>query len=172
VAAIGLAGIALGLAACGSTTKAPPPSSLLYRQLVAAYVSYAACARAHGMPDLPDPEVDAQGNDHYPGLARQGAWRWPDSVLSGCSGVWARVHAVRDAYDSATGAHASAGSAATYRQALAVARCIRTHGFPTFPDPTSSGGFVVGSVPAGFQKPNLSAQARAVLAACTRSKRS
>jgi hypothetical protein len=163
-----LALVALVLAACGSASTAPPSTSSLYRRLVAAYVTYAACARTHGMPDLPDPEVDAEGNDHYPQLDRRGSWRWPAGVLSGCAAVWAHVHAVRDAYDSAIGARSAASSPSEYRRGLALARCIRAHGFPTFPDPTSGGGIVVGSVPPGFQKPNLSAQARAALAACSR----
>jgi hypothetical protein len=153
------------LAGCGSASTATQPStSSLYRQLVTGYVSYARCARAHGMPNLPDPQVDEEGNDHYPALDRQGAWRWPESVLSGCATVWDRVHAIRDRYDSA---HQQApASPATYAKGLRIARCIRAHGFPTYPDPLPTGGFAVDAVPPGFTKPNLSPQARAAIDAC------
>ena len=116
------------------------------------------------MPSLPDPQVDDQGNDHYPALDRTGAWRWPQSVIVGCAQVWERVHAIRDEFDSAH--RRPPVSTATYAQLLAIARCIRVHGFPTYPDPNSDGSVSVGSLPPGFAKPNLSAAARAALDAC------
>jgi hypothetical protein len=160
--------LALAPAACGATshTAAPPSTASLFHELVTGYVDYARCARAHGMPNLPDPQVDTQGSDHYPSLDRRGPWRWPQSVLDGCARVWQRVHAIRDQYDSAQ--RPPLDSPARYTDALAVARCIRAHGFPSFPDPTASGGYSVSAVPPGFAKPNLSAAARAAIAACSR----
>ena len=38
-------------------------------ELTQAFLAYAQCARTHGLPDLPDPVVDRQGNDSYPGWA-------------------------------------------------------------------------------------------------------
>lgn len=160
--------VALGLTACGSaSTNAPPPQAggSLYQRLVAGYNAYAGCARTHGMPNLPDPQVDEQGNDHYPALDSRGPWRWPESVLVGCAKVWNRVHAIRDQFDSA---HPQTPvSPAAYARLLALTRCIRAHGFPTFPDPSPGGGVAVGSVPPGFAKPNLSQQAQAAINACS-----
>jgi hypothetical protein len=165
--------VAVAATACGATSPAPSASQTggsLFQRLVAGYVDYARCARAHGLPHLPDPQVDAQGNDHYPSLDNQGAWRWPESVLVGCAKVWARVHAIRDQWDSAHPLGPPA-SPATYERMLAIARCIRRHGFPTYPDPSPSGGFAVSSVPPGFVKPNISAQARTAIDACTQRSR-
>ena len=160
--------VTLALTGCGCGSNGTTGSgggASLYRQLVAGYVFYARCAREHGMPNLPDPQVDQQGNDHYPALDRHGAWRWPDSVLVGCATAWNRVHAIRDRYDSA---HPQApASPATYAGELRVARCIRVHGFPTYPDPSANGALVAGSLPPGFSKPNLSPQARAAIDSCT-----
>lgn len=87
-------------------------------------------------------------------------------MIVGCANVWARVHAIRDRYDSA---HPQPPvSPMTYANELRTARCIRLHGFPTFPDPSPSGGFAVNAMPPGFVKPNLSAQARAAIDACSR----
>jgi hypothetical protein len=162
--------LSLVLSACGSSStnsSQTPSGGSSYQQLVAAYVSYAQCARSHGMPSLPDPQVDDQGNDHYPSLDRQGHWRWPESVLVGCAKVWARVHAIRDRFDSQ---HAQPRvSTVTYAQDLALARCLRGHGFPTYPDPNTNGSFTVGTVPPGFVKPNISPQARAAINACAKS---
>jgi hypothetical protein len=163
--AVCLALSVLALAGCGSgRPSSTPTAGSLYQQLVAGYVAFAGCARSHGLPGLPDPQVDDQGNDHYPGFDRAAGWRWPQSVLVGCARVWDRVHAIRDRFDSA---HPQpAASPAEHARSIALARCIRAHGFPTFPDPAAGGGFAVGSVPAGFVKPNLSARARAALTAC------
>jgi hypothetical protein len=80
--------------------------------------------------------------------------------------VWQRVHAIRDRYDSAQ--RPPLDSPARYEHELAVARCIRAHGFPSFPDPNARGGYSVAAVPPGFAKPNVSAAARAAIAACSR----
>jgi hypothetical protein len=165
-----VAALVLALAACGSSVSSSTPSGTggpVYEQLVGAYVAYAACARDHGMPNLPDPQVDDQGNDRYPSLDRQGHWSWPASVLQGCAKVWERVHAVRDRFDSQQGQGRSP-SISSRAQALAVARCLRAHGFPSFPDPSSSGSTSVGALPPGFAKPNLSPQARTAISACSR----
>jgi hypothetical protein len=167
----GLAAAVTLTAACGSASPAQSASQSngsLFHRLVAGYVDFARCARAHGMPNLPDPQVDVQGNDHYPSLDSQGPWQWPQSVLLGCTKVWARVHAIRDQYDSAHSQGPPPASPATYERMLAIARCIRRHGFPTYPDPSASGGFAINSVPPGFVKPDISAQARAAIDACTK----
>jgi hypothetical protein len=97
--------------------------------------------------NLPDPQVDEQGNDHYPALDQQGPWRWPQSVLTGCAQVWDRVHAIRDRYDSAH--QPPPASPATCANELKIARCIRRQGFPTYPNPNANGGFTVGPLPPG-----------------------
>ncbi|HWX10146.1 MAG TPA: hypothetical protein VNY33_09210 [Gaiellaceae bacterium] len=155
--------IALLAGGCGSGggTAPAPSSGAVYQRLVAGYVAYASCARAHGMPNLPDPQVDDQGNDHFPALDATGHWRWPQSVLSGCASVWNRVHAIRDQFDNA---HLQKASPIDFHKAQAMVRCIRRHGFPNFPDPAANGAF--NAAPPGFSKPNLSPQARAALDAC------
>jgi hypothetical protein len=158
----------LTLAGCSSGSSsapsAPPPTgSASYNDLAAAFVQYAQCARTHGLPDLPDPVIDQQGNDSYPPLT--GSPRWPESVLTGCASVWDHVHAIRDLYDASHGLQNRSTFSLSPTQALAFARCIRLHGFPSYPDPGADG--VAGTVPPGFQKPNLSAAAIAAISACT-----
>jgi hypothetical protein len=121
------------------------------------------------MPNLPDPQVDDQGNDHYPSLDRQGHWSWPQSVLQGCAKVWDRVHAIRDQFDSQHTAR-QAHSITSRAEALAFARCIRAHGFPSFPDPNTNGATATGAMPPGFAKPNLSPQAQLAINACSRAR--
>jgi hypothetical protein len=89
----------------------------------AAAVTYAHCLRGHGVPNFPDPSPGA-----------------PVSIPSD-------IDADAPAFKSAQAACAkllpagrrSASSSESWRvQLLAVARCMRQHGVPTFADPTSS----------------------------------
>jgi hypothetical protein len=159
------------LAACGSAPTAPSTDATsttgtaTLSDLTQAFLSYAQCARTHGLPDLPDPLVDVQGNDTYPGYAGGARPRWPQSVLSGCASVWDHVHAVRAAYDASHGQAERGGGAMTPAQALAFSRCIRQHGFPTYPDPGPDG--TVRNVPLGFDKRNLSEAAKAAIITCS-----
>jgi hypothetical protein len=150
-----------GSAASGAAVSTPGSATL--SELTQAFLSYAQCARTHGLPDLPDPVVDVQGNDSYPGYPARSN-RWPASVLNGCASVWAHVHAVRAAYDSSHSRAEQGGGAMTPAQALAFSRCIRQHGFPTFPDPGPDGTVV--NVPPGFDKRALSEAAKAAIQAC------
>ncbi len=103
----------------GASTQADGPQGL--QQMV----RFADCMRSHGLPNLPSP---------------------------------ADPHAFKNAFDTQSPAFQSAytvchslqpgggppASSAAQQQAhtvalLAFARCLRSHGFPRFPDPTSSG---------------------------------
>ena len=145
------------------TAAASATGSASLEDLTQAFLAYAQCARTHGLPDLPDPVVDQQGNDSYPGWGSHGSPRWPQSVLTGCASVWDHVHEVRARYDASHGLAARAQRTLSPAQLLVFSQCIRRHGFPSFPDPGPEGTV---SPPPGFQKPNLSAAAVAAIAAC------
>lgn len=149
----------------GGAAAASPTGSASYEELTQAFLAYAQCARTHGMPDLPDPVVDQQGNDTYPALGLTGSPRWTQSVLTGCASVWDHVHEVRAQYDASHGLAARANGSMSPAQALAFSRCVRQHGFPDYPDPASDG--TVQNPPPGFHKPNLSAAAISAIQACS-----
>jgi hypothetical protein len=159
------------LAGCGAAPSAPSAAAgstvgtASLSDLTQAFLTYAQCARTHGLPDLPDPVVDVQGNDSYPGYAAGARPRWPQSVISGCASVWDHVHAVRAAYDASHGMAERGGGAMTPAQALAFSRCIRQHGFPGYPDPGPDG--TVHDQPPGFDKRNLSEAAKAAIITCS-----
>jgi hypothetical protein len=152
-----LVALAVVAAACGSTSHPAASPSSTYQRLVAAYVLYAGCARSHGLPTLSDPQVDAHGDAHYPGSPV-----FPQTVRDACASTWDRVHAIRDQYDS----EQPQPQYPSVEHERAVARCVRAHGFPTFPDPDASGYEPIDKLPPGFTKPNLSPRARVVLQAC------
>lgn len=119
------------IAACGSTSPSSSSSSAAptQAQLQRAQqdvVRFARCVRSHGVPNLPDPTSPRDFKASLVGdrsPAAQSAETTCRHLLPG------------GGPPSQTAAQTHAHTAA----ALAFARCLRSHGFPSFPDPTSSG---------------------------------
>jgi hypothetical protein len=141
---------ALALAACGSGSHQPTVPSLPgagHSQAVGgaspgtlgAWRAAVACARRHGMPDLPDPALGGNGQVTLPGLA-QPPTPTP-AVRSACAAQLRAIQAggAIDAVESASDLHAL----------LRVAACMRVQGYPDWPDPNSRGEFHVSSAAAG-----------------------
>ena len=136
------------IAACGSsnsnssTPSAGQSSPTANRQTSG--LQFAACMRTHGVSNFPDP-----GNNGHGGIQIQ-------ATLRAGSGQSMRVNVVpvsAPAFQSAMQAchrylpNAGQPSAAMLQrmkaQALTMARCMRSHGVPNFPDPqfgTGPGG--------------------------------
>jgi hypothetical protein len=136
IAIIAAAGLALLAAACGGPptshvaqlgSSKPQSSSSSTSSAKSAYKDAAAfsrCMRSHGVPNFPDP--DSQGN--FPSFQTGVSKQTSVAANEGCKRLLPR-----------------GGSMGTPQQrrdklafALNVARCVRTHGFPTFPDPSGS----------------------------------
>jgi hypothetical protein len=152
---------------CSSSPRAAPPLSRaqVTSKLTDAYLQYARCAREHGLPNLPDPQVDDQGNDIYPPGSTPAAG-FPQSVLDGCATAWNTVRHWRDQFDATQPQRGGQQrTSAQIQSGVRFAQCVRTHGYPTFPDPNPDGQ-PNGPLPPGFEKPNLSEGARAVIITC------
>jgi hypothetical protein len=131
---------ALGLAACGSSSS-PNTGGATSAQgdspaNQAKGLAFARCMRSHGVPNFPDPTGGG-------GLRLQ--------LQSGPSGTSVNGVAVNGpAFQSAmqacrsylpNGGHPSAAQTAKAKaQALAMSRCMRSHGVPNFPDPQFRSG--------------------------------
>jgi hypothetical protein len=121
------------IAACGSSSSSlssssasgHQPTHVTRQQMQQDVVRFAACMRSHGInlpnPNSPEQFKSALGGNHSP--AFQSAALACGHLLPG------------GGPGQPSAAHTEAQKAA----ALAFARCIRTHGFPNFPDPTSNG---------------------------------
>jgi hypothetical protein len=119
-----LAGIILLTAACGAGSPAgagPGSSQAPYQQALA----YAHCMRAHGDPGFPDP--NSQGLFPHPAGPRY------QPASSACGHVL-------------PGQPLTAAQKQEHvRQALRFAACMRSHGYPNYPDPiVRNGGAAVG----------------------------
>ena len=133
-AIIATAGLTLLAAACGgspssqvaqigSATTGTQSDSSSTREGTA--LAFSRCMRSHGVPSFPDP--DSQGNfpPFQTGVPKQTSIAANDR----CEHLLPR-------------GGGSSGTPQERREkllfALKVARCVRTHGFPTFPDPSGS----------------------------------
>jgi hypothetical protein len=120
----GLAGCsASGGSAGATTTSGQQNAAAVLRELV-------RCARANGMPNMPDLRLDSNGRVSLP----PGTPDPPRSVERACRSIWERLPA------SARGDKER--PPADMQALLRYARCMREHGMPDFPDPDSNGNFV------------------------------
>ena len=126
------AALAALLAGCGgsnlpssstsSNSGGHPPSA----QSLQAVLNFTTCVRSHGVPNIPDP----------------GTPEWKNALASQAPAV---LTAERTCERLVPGAGPSSQSQsepqspAQTAAMLAFAHCLRSHGFPNFPDPTSSG---------------------------------
>lgn len=109
---------ATAIGACGSSGRAtdPPASG-------DPAVTYARCVRSHGVPNFPDPSPGA-----------------PPRIPSNINADAPAFKTAQAACARLLQAGGDSGSSSESRrqQLLAVAGCMRTHGVPSFADPTSS----------------------------------
>jgi hypothetical protein len=120
----GLAGCSAsgGSGAASTTTSGQQDAAAVWRELV-------RCARANGMPKLPDPQIDSNGRANFP----NGTPEPPASVRRACQSIYDRLPA--SARDDA------ARPPADMQALLRYARCMREHGVADFPDPDAAGNF-------------------------------
>lgn len=118
--------VALLAAGCGSTSSTSSTASNSTHSLQPA-VHFSNCMRSHGVP-FPDPTSAPREFKQAlnPSLPHSPAF---------VSAVAACQHLLPGASSQPSPAHSQTQIAA----ALAFARCIRSHGFPSFPDPSSTG---------------------------------
>lgn len=121
-----LAGCGAGSNSTSSSRSSGPPTQAHLQQAQRDLVRFAGCMRTHGAPNLPDPTTPRAFKESLAGNrspAVQAAEKACRHLLPG-------------------GGSSNQGAARTQAQRaaiLAFARCLRSHGFPRFPDPTSSG---------------------------------
>jgi hypothetical protein len=134
----------LGLAACGSSrpnTGGATTSQGNSAADQAKALAFARCMRSHGVSNFPDPGGSGGG-------LRLQVQKTPNSTS--VNGVEVNGPVFQSAMTACrsylpNGGHPTAAQTAKAKaQALAMSRCMRTHGVPNFPDPqfpSGSGGF-------------------------------
>ncbi len=130
--AAGLAGVALLAAACGgSSSAAATASRVTYEKALA----YAKCMRSHGVPAFPNP-------------TRQGTFAVSGTDQGSQPGRMANFSCQ---YLLPGGSKRTPAEQRVFvADNLAFAACMRSHGFPDFPDPVFQGAGVTFSLPQGI----------------------
>lgn len=124
------AAAAVGFAACGGSKVASGSGSSRASTATTVAVRYSSCMRDHGVTSFPDPQISSNGSHRslaihlYPAIVSSPAFK---SAQEACAYL---VHA------QTAGPNASQQQATT-DALLAFARCMREHGFPSFPDPNT-----------------------------------
>jgi hypothetical protein len=155
---------ALGLAACGSSQANTGGSTAAKNDPAGSSkaLAFSKCMRSHGVSNFPDPtngklDLQVQGT--------------PDSTS--VNGVEVNGPVFQSAMqacrsDLPNGGHPTAAQTAKAKQqALAMSRCMRSHGVPNFPDPqfqnAPGGGFGVkiGGSGINFNSPAFQAAQKA-----------
>lgn len=154
--------LASGVAACGGAAASPDGGSGASRTvqagdpgspaggtagMLAAMRRVSQCVRSHGVPTFPDPVLNPVTN--YP-VFPDDAPHIPPSAQQACMALFSQLPA------AATTARPP--TAQYMRAFLSFARCVRSHGEPSFPDPNSLGQF-----PISGKTPALGAAMRACL---------
>jgi hypothetical protein len=128
------AGLAVLLAGCGGSSPTQPGTGTgpAGSGAKAAY-RFSSCMRAHGLPNFPDPKVVSSPGHSSVGIAvspsTTGSPKFK-SAQKACQGILPPPQS--------SAQQASAGRAREQHM-LAFARCVRSHGFGDFPDPTAQG---------------------------------
>jgi hypothetical protein len=146
-----LMGLVLMAGACSGGPKSPSvagggPTSTANRAssggpraagALAGMMAYSRCMRTHGIPDFPDPTPNPGG---------------PGGSIQVNGGPGSDLNPHNPGYEAANaacqsllpnGGTVTAPSASRLASEVKLAACMRTHGFPTFPDPNGQGAFVL-----------------------------
>jgi hypothetical protein len=128
-----LAGLALTAAGCGGPNSpgAGGSSSVVF----AKFLAYSRCMRSHGIFDFPDPTTSPGG-----GVAI--------NVNGGPGSDLSKYNPILKTANQACKSLEGGGTSGTPQQSsrkiaaeLKWARCMRSHGLTSFPDPNSQGAF-------------------------------
>jgi hypothetical protein len=128
-----LALLLAGLTGCSSAsdsnaataTTAPPDDAAIWREVV-------QCLRDNGMPNLPDPSIDGDGEPHFPGGDPGDP---PERARRACEPVYNRLS------ERTRGDDTNRRPPTDIPALLRFARCMREQGVPDWPDPKADGTF-------------------------------
>jgi hypothetical protein len=130
VPAIAVASLALLAAGCGGSGSSPTSGSTLSRNPVQAALRYAACMRNHGVANFSDPKVAEDGVAIH--AVKPKSSPQFEAAAKACKGILPAP--------SGSGPQETAQQKRTrLADALSFARCMRSHGATSFPDPTAQG---------------------------------
>jgi hypothetical protein len=139
---VAVAGISV--AACGSSSPDNASGSTAAQgasDKARSGLALAQCIRAHGVPNFPDPTSNGRGGVQIQQSQRSGSG--PSTKVNGVpvnGPAFQKAMQACRRYLPNGGAPSPAQQAQIKAEALAMARCMRSHGVPNFPDPQFQNG--------------------------------
>ncbi len=122
---VATAALAVSAAGCGGSQRGPASTSSTQSAAKDAALAFSRCMRSHGVPNFPDP--DPQGN--VPPFQADVSKEISIAANDTCKHLLP---------NGGGGGLATRGDQQKVAFALKVARCMRSHGFSTYPDPNTS----------------------------------
>jgi hypothetical protein len=134
VLAITITSLALLAAGCGasSPTRSTPQSP---KSMITAAFKYSGCMRNHGVTSFPEPRVFSNGGQQSIELTVPSS----DAGSPQFTAAQKACDRIMPAPGSGSPTQLAEQQHAREVNVLAFTRCLRSHGIPDFPDPTSQG---------------------------------
>jgi hypothetical protein len=151
------------LAGCGATAGSQAATTTTTPDVAAIWREVVQCLRDNGMPNLPDPRIDADGQPHFPG---GDPGEPPQRARAACMPIYNRLPAsIREDGPQQEGGEASRPPA-DIPALLRLARCMREQGMPDWPDPKADGTFPLSGT--SFEREGKSPRFLKAARACAR----
>jgi hypothetical protein len=138
-AVVAAAGLTLIIAACGGSS----PSASSTNAASAAHgpgadaYRFSACMRSHGLANFPDPVVHVSSSNGAGTSASVGIRITPG--IKGSPAFKSAANACKHILPAPSGQRSGQSDHPPTQALVAFAQCLRTHGFPHFPDPNAQG---------------------------------
>jgi hypothetical protein len=130
-----LAGVTCLAAACSGSPSPAPRSAPANPAAMA--LAYSKCMRGHGIKDFPDPTIKSNGNGSSVGLGLRGG---KNSDLNPQDPAFQAASRACRKFQPG-GGNPPQQTAQELAADVKFAACMRSRGFPSFPDPDSHGVF-------------------------------
>jgi hypothetical protein len=135
-----VAAVAVLATACGGSSDPSPGDSASGGQATfAQLVALAQCMRSHGAPDFPDPSASGGFNLTTTPNGLNGAIDIDSSQIQAAYRACRHLLAGGGPNISQLQQQIQQKQERALRELLKFAQCVRSHGVPNFPDPTSNG---------------------------------
>jgi hypothetical protein len=144
--------VAIGVLAAASAGCSASPRSPAKPSETTLLIEFSACIRAHGLPNFPDPQSEAAGGGFPSGSLNPYLTQTYLSTHPGPTTLNAFTPQFQAAEKRCNALGLASGFVITpaqiqqhAKQEIAQVDCLRKHGFPDMPDPTSQGAMMIPS---------------------------
>jgi hypothetical protein len=115
-------------------------------------VAYASCVRSHGVPNFPDPQKVSSADAPPDPAAGDYVFQINSNTIGVSQSVLQKAENACNYLQPNGGSATPAQVAGLFTKQLKFAACMRSHGVPGFPDPTSNGQSISYNIPGSVRQ--------------------